>query len=253
MKINAISVALLDVQRDHRHFNRWYDMDHMPEHVSKADVLCGNRYVATGPTRRAAGVLADPLTGGHPPYATIYSYGGPLDFRDEAALAGWTDKDRGIVRAGRYWQPGTVGHGSAWRHVQAQARRSLHVSEDAIAYLPHRTVVFSIGRVADREKAAAWWQATQADAILDLEGVVAVRTFAPADTADADLMLHLVLSDADPVTTIGRIDDMRTAQRLTGRFPAHRGEYEQVALLPYERIVPFQYDFIDDLDLSDAG
>jgi hypothetical protein len=251
VRIDAITIALLDIHREHRRFNRWYDLDHLPEHVSKADVLSGQRYVATGPTRRAAGVLAGPLTAGHPAYATIYSFGGPLDFRDDEAIAGWREKDRTIVKAGRYWLPGSVPHTSSWRSVEAHARGSVPISADAVPHLAHRSVVLSIGRVTDHARATAWWDATQRDAILDLDGVLAVRRLAPADPERADLMLHMVLSERDPVTAIGALSELRAVQRLTGRFPAHGGEYEQVALLPYERIVPFQYDFVDELELPD--
>jgi hypothetical protein len=253
MRVDAITIALLDVRSDHRHFNRWYDLDHLPEHVSKADVVAGQRYVATGQTRRCPGVVAGAPTNGHPPYATIYSFGGPLDFRDEAALAGWRDKDRAIVRAGRYWLPGTLAHGSSWRPTATVTRRSIPISDDAVAYLPHRTVVMSIGRVTDREQASSWWAATQRDSILDLDGVLAVRQMEPADAAGADLVLHLVYSEHDAVTTMSALDELRDVQRLTGRYPAHRGEYEVVALLPYERIVPFQYDFVDDLEIDAAS
>jgi hypothetical protein len=251
VRIDAISIALLDIHREHRRFNRWYDLDHLPEHVSKGDVVSGQRYVATGPTRRAAGVLAGPLTSGHPAYATIYSFGGPLDFRDDEALDGWRDKDRTIVKAGRYWLPGNVCHSSAWRTVEAHARGSLPISADAVPHLAHRSIVLSIGRVTDAARAAAWWEATQRDAILDLDGVLAIRRLAPADAEGADLMLHIILSERDPVSTVGALAELRAAQGLTGRFPAHGGEYEQVALLPYERIVPFQYDFVDQLELPD--
>jgi hypothetical protein len=251
MRIDGISLALLDIHREHRRFNRWYDLDHLPEHVSKADVIRGQRYVATGPTRRAEGVLAGPLTNGHPPYATIYSFGGPLDFRGDEALAGWRDKDHGIVRAGRYWLPGSVCHSSSWRPADARSRASMPLSAEAVPYLAHRSVILAIGRVADAERAVAWWDATQRDAILDLEGVLAVQRLTPADPAGEGLMLHLVLCESDPVTAIGRLAELRAVQGLTGRFPAHRGEYEPLALLPYERIVPFQYDFVDELDLPD--
>ena len=40
-----------------------------------------------------------------------------------------------------------------------------------------------------------------------------------------------------------RLEQARTAQQLTGRFPAHKGVYEQLALLPYQSIVPLNYDF----------
>jgi hypothetical protein len=53
-----------------------------------------------------------------------------------------------------------------------------------------------------------------------------------------------VLLCGEPVTEV--MSDLalaRTRQRLTGRYPAHRGVYEPLALLPYQSIVPFHCDF----------
>jgi hypothetical protein len=32
-------------------------------------------------------------------------------------------------------------------------------------------------------------------------------------------------------------------QRAIGRFPAHGGVYDRMAFLPFDRIVPLEYDF----------
>jgi hypothetical protein len=40
-----------------------------------------------------------------------------------------------------------------------------------------------------------------------------------------------------------RIEAALHYQGAIGRWPAHGGVYEPVAFLPYERIVPLEYDF----------
>ena len=92
MQITGIKLALLDIPAELTdEYNRWYDLDHLPEHVSKGDVVAGRRYVADRELREAPGIKTDELTDGHPPYATIYSFGGPVDFakrRGPRLLAG---------------------------------------------------------------------------------------------------------------------------------------------------------------------
>ena len=47
MQLHGIMLALLDIPPElTEEYNRWYDLDHLPEHVSKADVAMARRYVA---------------------------------------------------------------------------------------------------------------------------------------------------------------------------------------------------------------
>jgi hypothetical protein len=196
--------------------------------------------------RTAPAVHAGDTTAGHPPYATIYSFGGPLDFNSPEARNLWTTKDRGIIKDGRYWQPGKVTYMSDWRLADARTRPSIKIGKAAVPYLPHRGIIVAIGKapsVERREEAKAWWRNIQEVDLLDLPGVLAVLEYDPAETGQQDHVLHILLCE-DPVTEVmPRLEQARMAQQLTGRFPAHKGVYEQLALLPYQSIVPLNYDF----------
>ena len=75
-------LALLEMPASYtKDYNRWYDLDHLPEHVSKGDVLMGRRYVAPRDLRALPGVLPSEWVGGYPPYLTTYWFGGPLNSR----------------------------------------------------------------------------------------------------------------------------------------------------------------------------
>ena len=87
MEVAGILFALLDIPREEtEEYNRWYDLDHMPEHISKADVLTAKRYVAPRDLQALGGGGSE-LTGGHPPYLTMYYLGGD-DFAGDEAWAG---------------------------------------------------------------------------------------------------------------------------------------------------------------------
>ncbi len=77
MEINGISFNLLDIPAElTEEYNRWYDLDHIAEHISKADVLMGRRYVRPAAYRELDGIQVSDFLDGYPPYLTIYSFGG---------------------------------------------------------------------------------------------------------------------------------------------------------------------------------
>lgn len=247
MEINAIMLAMLEIPAElTEEYNRWYDLDHIAEHTSKADVLAGRRYVGTRELSRSPGLVSSEWAGGYSPYLTTYLFGGPLDFMSDDALKLWTDMDRIIVKQGRFWRAGRSTHGSRWRVADAVARPSTLVSKPAIPYLAHRGVIVALGKAPSVERtqeAIDWWDRTHSVDLFAVPGVLAIIRGAPVDPTPADHLLHLILCEDAPGDVMVRIDDAMRYQRAIGRFPAHGGVYEPVAFLPYDRIVPLEYDF----------
>ncbi|CUU57575.1 hypothetical protein Ga0074812_11373 [Parafrankia irregularis] len=271
-------LALLEIPAEFTaEYNRWYDLDHMPEHLAKPDVLAGRRYVAARDLRAAPGIIRSDLLGGHPPYLTTYWFGGPLDMCGEQAREGWLALDRTILRSGRFWRPGRARHNSRWRVTSAWTRPGCLVRPVAVPYLAHRGVIVALGRApsADRlGEAVDWWERVHLPDLAAVPGVLAAVRLGWADdvarpeadsgaapgvdpgqgpsaqergASDAfdasDLVLHLLLCEDDPAAVMERIDRARVYWRAVGRYPAHRGAYEELAFLPYRSIVPLEYDF----------
>jgi hypothetical protein len=247
MEINGILLAMLEIPAEYTEdYNRWYDLDHLPEHVSKGDVIMGRRYVATRQLRDVPGVQRSEFTAGHPPYTTIYSFGGPVDFMSDEALGYWRDKDRGIIKAGRFWREGRGVHNSRWRVADAVTRPSVLVSKAAVPHLAHRGIIVAIGRApsADRiDEAIDWWDRTHLVDLFAVPGLLAAMRFTHVDPAQADLLLHILLCEEPPGQVMAGIDRAMRYQGAVGRYPAHGGAYESIAFLPYDRIVPLEYDF----------
>jgi len=246
MEINGVHVALLDMPADlTQEYNRWYDLDHLPEHVSKADVVMGRRYVADRNVRGLPRTLECEAWGGHPPYLTVYSFGGPLDMASEEAREGWLAKDRVIIKQGRYFREGRVGGGGLFRVAEASARPHVLVAPEAIAHLAHRGVIVAYGKAPSAERraeAVRWWRDTHLVDLSAVPGVLAALRCDPLDET-SDHLLHLLLCEDSVRDVMPRIDDALRYATAVGRFPAHKGAYEPVAFLPYERIVPLEYDF----------
>jgi hypothetical protein len=245
MDVQGILLALLDIPRDvTEEYNRWYDLDHLPEHVSKPDVLQAKRYVAPRDLQDLGGG-GGKLTGGHPPYLTMYYLGVP-DFAGEEATTGWVTKDRGIIKAGRFWRSGHVPFVRRWRLGETFTRASVLVSDEAVPYVGHRGLVVALGRASsadERDAALGWWRATHLVDLLAVEGVLVAMRFDPVEVEEQDLVLHILLLEEDPAVVMPRIHrSLRYGSEL-GRYPAHGGVYESIAFLPYRTIVPLEYDF----------
>ena len=245
MRVHGALVALIDMPRElTAEYNRWYDLDHMPEHVSKRDVLLGRRYVAPRDLQGAGSVDGD-IIAEHAPYLTIYYFGIP-DFDSEDAWSGWTVKDRGLVKAGRFFREGRVVKSDQWRAAGAQTRPSVLVSEEAVPYLAHRGVIVAIGRAPSAEQRAdalRWWDDVHLPDLFAIDGVLAAMRFDPVGDAAPELVLHVLLLDADPAAVMPRIDESRRFAGATGRYPPHGGVYEPLAFLPYRAVQPLDYDF----------
>jgi len=220
MRIDGFQLAFLDIPAEYTaEFNRWYDLDHMPEHVSKPDVVMGRRYVATSTTRALPMVQPAEQFGGHAPYLTIYSFGGPLEMMSDEARQGWRTMDRRIVKEGRYW---TAGHGTggAMVHVTGSfARPDCHVASDAIAHLNHRSVVVAYGKAPtaeQRDGAIAWWDTVHLPDLFSVPGVLAALRGDPAGR-DEDHVVHVLLCTDPAAVMMPRIEAAMRYQGAQGR------------------------------------
>lgn len=258
MEANGLLLALLEMPAwCTEEYNRWYDLDHMPEHVSKGDVLMGRRYVAPRDLRTVAGTLRSDWVGGYPPYLTTYWFGGPLDFMSDEAKELWKTKDRTIVKGGRFWQLGRARHASRWRVSDAITRPSVLVDKAAVPYLAHRGVIVAVGKAPspDRvQEAIDWWDHVHLVDLFAVPGILAAMRFRPVEPADDGMILHLLLCEMHPAAVMRGIERAMRSMRALRRFPAHGGVYEPLAFLPYQWIVPLQYDFdIGDEEESQPG
>jgi hypothetical protein len=246
MQVNGFHLAFLDIPKElTQEYNRWYDLDHLPEHVAKDDVLMGRRYVAPIHLHDLPLNVESPFAGGHAPYLTIYSFGGPLDMESDEARQGWRTLDNGIVRQGRYWQAGRGVGGGRFRLAKGTARPGCHVQERAVPYLHHKGLIIALGKAPtpeQRDGAIAWWDETHLPDLFAVPGVLAALRGDPVDTTD-DRIVHVILCDRPPLEVMGNIGDALRYAEAVGRYPAHKGAYESLAFLPYDTIVPLDYDF----------
>ena len=246
MEIDGIALTFLDIPAElTQEYNRWYDLDHMPEHVSKADVLMG-RHVHPRSLRSLPGLLSSEEFGDQAPYATIYFHGGPLDFTSPEARDLWRAMDHIIVRAGRYWRDGRAKSGGRFWLGESFTKPGVHVSAPAVPYINHRGVIFAYGRPSspdEREAAQAWWRDTHLPR--PFRGARCVCSVALRPSGRGSQRRHHAVHDHVRRAS-GRCDGrhrgLQALHQGHRRFPAHKGVYEPIAFLT-DRIVPFEYDF----------
>jgi hypothetical protein len=244
VEVKGLLLALLEIEDNPQDYNRWYELDHFPEHLSKSDVVGGRRYVAPLALKDLPESVQGELTEGHPGYATAYFLGEGFD-SDEAA-AGWLSKDRTVVKAGRFWRNGKATFVGRWRLDGVARRPSVLVSDEATPFLPHRGVIVALGRASSaqsRAQALSWWRDVYLPDLFSTNAILAALRFEPIDAGQEDLILHLLYCESDPVQAMATIATARPYQRGVGRFPDHRGSYEELAFLPYRTIIAFEYDF----------
>ena len=177
MEIKGAVLAFVDVAPELTgDYNRWYDLDHLPTHISRPEVIAGRRYVADKALkalRRNVGM--ESLQDGKGAYFTTYLTS-TTDF-DSYRVSG-RELDRGLNRAGRMWRQGYVPYAGNYRVTGTYAAEGILVAPEAVPHLGHRGVVVIIGDAKDVGAAKAWWEGTGLPAALAVDGVHGAVAFA---------------------------------------------------------------------------
>ena len=247
MQIKAISTTFFNVGPEYAEdFNRWYDLDHVPEHDADDRDLGSLRYVAPRDLHEIAGTVTGELTKGHPEFLTIHRFNRvvAMDSADDSRET--RKKDRNLARAGRFWQMGSRPYSGSWALKEAVRCAKLRVSEAAIPHLPHRGLIFALGKAPSaegHEDALRWFRETFLPDAMALPGMLGGVRYESISVGNAGQILHIFLLEDDPAEVMPRMLRMQTYGARQGRYPAYRGVYEALAFLPYRKITPLEYNF----------
>jgi hypothetical protein len=88
-----------------------------------------------------------------------------------------------------------------------------------------------------------WWEQVRLTDLFSVGGLLAAIRMKPAGEDQSNLMLHILLCEHPPATVMHDLEQKKKYWRAVGRFPAHGGVYKDLAFLPYQRIIPLEYDF----------
>ena len=223
MEIKGAVLAFVDVAPELTgDYNRWYDLDHLPTHISRPEVIAGRRNVGM-----------ESLQDGKGAYFTTYLTS-TTDF-DSYRVSG-RELDRGLNRAGRMWRQGYVPYAGNYRVTGTYAAEGILVAPEAVPHLGHRGVVVIIGDAKDVGAAKAWWEGTGLPAALAVDGVHGAVAFAGYAEEEAGRLAYMLLVEADPA-------DAALNAALDTALDPPADAWTPLVTAPLRAVRPFEYDF----------
>jgi hypothetical protein len=222
---------------EHHSYNAWHQLDHMPEQFPLAGIAYGERWVATPACRTARRVASPDLAPIH--YMTLYLMAAPV----EQTLREFMALGRALRDLGRFHEHRRARLSGPLRVQSERAAARVLISAPAVPYRPARGVyvVVETGAPGDHDDAA------HTDALLAVDGVAGVWTFAAAPTVEPyswsarDTRIAVCWLDGDPLTVARAIDPIDAERE---RRAAEAGVTTLYAG-PFETITPWQWGWFD--------
>jgi hypothetical protein len=243
VKVGFFSFTEITDPREHRAYNEWHQLDHMPEQFPLDGVAYGQRWVAT-PACAAARVASEPpFDSVH--YMTLYLMTEPVD----RTLQEFYDLGARLRALGRFHRHRRSHLSGPFALLSADAASRVLVSAEAVPYRPNRGVYVVIEQPVDRARLddyTRWLHTEHHPALLAVPGVAGIWTFTtstafrahPWDTGDHRVTVMWL--DDDPVGTAAAL---RTADATRDGNDATRVMFSG----PLATVVPWQWDWFDEM------
>ena len=236
MEIKGAVLAFVDIAPEFtEEYNRWYDLDHLPTHTSRPEVIAGRRYVATKELlalRRNVGM--ESMEDGKGAYFTTYLTN-TTDF-DSYRVSG-KELDRSLNRSGRMWRKGFVPYSGSYAVTGAFAADGIAVAPEAIAHLAHRGVVAIIGDSKGTPGVAkGWWEKTGLPAALAIDGVHGAVAFESKAETEAGRLACMLFIETDPA-------DAALNEAIDAALAPPADLWTPIVTAPVRSVRPFEYDF----------
>src|SRR5579862_5180869 len=134
---------------EHRSYNEWHQLDHLPEQFPLPGIVYGQRWVST-PACRAARVASDPaLDPIH--YVTCYLMAEPI----EQTLDDFFALGAELHRLDRFHEKRRAHLTGPFGVVEAAAAPRVLVSAAAVPYRAHRGIYVIVEELSDEDASAA--------------------------------------------------------------------------------------------------
>lgn len=247
MKVEGMMLVFADVpggREKELEFNRWYDLDHVPEVLTAPCMISGRRYHATDDLMQyRADKLPNAPSIGQARYAAVYLVNGDL----ERVLAQMTAVGDRLRPLGRSMPHGKAVHVSVHRLMKTFVAPRIPVAPEAVPFLPHLGLQVAMGHVPDPKdiaEASAWWDDCHYPDMLGVPGWAAAMKFEPVGKEGQGRFTHLFYLDRPAREAHEELDKALPAMRAAGRSPHPRGIYKRVFSGPLSPIRPLEYDFL---------
>jgi hypothetical protein len=213
VKIGFFSFTEITDPREHRSYNEWHQLDHMPEQFPLPGVAYGQRWVSTPACRARRAVSRPPLDPIH--YVTLYLMTEPV----EQTLQEFRALGARLHDLGRFHRHRKARLSGPFPLVRTAAAARVLVSAAAVPFRPHRGIYVT---VAGGPRATL-----PVDEWCDRPGVAGAWAF-----GDGARTITVAWLDEEPLAVADRL------------APVSPGGL--VLAGPFETITPWEWDWFDD-------
>ena len=260
-KVRAGFFALTEITdpTQHRAYNAWHQLDHMPEQFPLRGIVYGQRWVSTPECRHARAVDGGEFASAD--YLTVYLMADPI----HDTLRAFQSLADELHAAGRFTGSRRARLAGPYERTTVLAAPRVMVSAEAVPYRPNRGVYFVMrdwdgagGSDPVRTGPGANGQGTRrgftraaraaaddelAASLVGAAGVAGVWSFASSRRLDrhswetGERSMTLCYLDDEPLAVAPHLDDMVHKATAGGATVVFAG--------PFETIVPWQWDWFD--------
>jgi hypothetical protein len=241
IKVGFFSFTEITDPHEHRAYNEWHQLDHMPEQYPLPGIAFGQRWVSTPACRDARAAADDAMAPLH--YMTLYLMTDPVD----RTLEDFMELGQKLRALGRFHLYRRAVLSGPFQFLEAHAAPRALISGDAVPYRPNRGVYVIVEEPTDRDALDPWIRRMHEELlpdVLTLPGVAGVWSFA-TDPA----LAHHAPGLGHRRTTVLYLDDapLKVAKAL-GPMLEQRWQDAPVRPVfagPLETVVPWQWDWFD--------
>jgi hypothetical protein len=228
VKLGFFSFTEITDPNEHRSYNEWHQLDHMPEQFPLDGVAYGQRWVST-PACRAARLVSDErLDPIH--YVTLYLMTEPVERTLDEFMALGAE----LHRLGRFHQFRRAPMSGPLRFDEAWAAKRVLVSPEAVPYRPNRGIYVVVERIGDGRETGSYtrW--------LETPGVAGIWTFATSPPRAGrqwsidDVRITVAWLDADPLECTAELAPLVDTTHARVLFAG-----------PFETITPWQWNWFE--------
>jgi len=244
VKVGFFSFTEITDPAEHRAYNEWHQLDHMPEQLPIPGIVFGQRWVSTPACRAARAVDEEPYRPIH--YMTLYLMADPID----RTLRDFMEVGQQLRALGRFHQKRRAAMSGPHQWLDGHVAPRVLVGAEAVPYRPNRGVYVIVEETvegADPEAEDAWIRGLHerwAAAACAVDGVAGVWQFASspalqgAGWSGGNRRISVCYLDDDPLAVADAIRPVLEERwRDAPVRPIHAG--------PLETVVPYQWDWFD--------
>jgi hypothetical protein len=243
VKVGFFSFTEITDPSEHRAYNEWHQLDHMPEQFPLVGVAFGQRWVSTPACAHTRVVSDASLDATH--YMTLYLMTEPV----ERTLREFYDLGGQLRALGRFHRHRRSHLSGPLRVLEGLAAPRVLISADAVPYRPNQGVYVVVEEAHDRarlDERTRWLHVEHHPALLDVPGVAGLWTFStsaafrdhPWETGNR--RITVLWLDDDPLSIAPKLDAADAPRRA--RDDATRVTFSG----PFETIHPWHWDWFDD-------